>query len=248
MLIPAYNCAPYLEELVRRTTLRAAGDEIIIVDDASTDGTFDVAAAQPNVHVERNDASRGYGGTSKRLYEIALRRGADITVNIHGDLGHRPEDIAPLVEALAAGRTDMALGSRLMYLKGLGLRGLFNRQARHNMPMARALGHFGLTWFQNVCFGTKLHSFHDGMRGCNRKVVQWLLGQDFPSWYDFDTELLIHAWRAGFAIEEIPVPPNYNHKSASAAPPIKYGLRVARHALRKLPSRFSARGRRPAAK
>ena len=242
VLIPAYNCAPYLEELVRRTTLRADGDEIIIVDDASTDDTYNVAAGLPRVHIRRNDTSRGYGGTSKRLYEIAAERGADITVNIHGDLGHRPEDIAPLVDVLAGGEAQMVLGSRLIYLKHLvereGWGRLLDPAARHNMPLSRAIGHFGLTWFQNVCFGTKLHSFHDGMRGCTRTVIDWLLQQDLPLWYDFDTELLIHAHRAGFKIAEVPVPPNYDHESASAAPPIRYGCRVARHALKKLPSRF----------
>ena len=247
VLIPAYNCAPFLPDVVRRLELPGDDDEIIIVDDASEDDTFAVAARLSRVHADRNEHGLGYGGTSKRLYEIAAERGADFTVNIHGDLGHRPEDIQPLVAKLFSGDCDVVLGSRLIYLMGLvkneGWRRLFDREARHNMPLVRALGHFGLTWFQNLCFGTKFHSFHDGMRGCTRAAIQWLLSQDLPTWYDFDTELLIHAHRHGLRIAEVAVPPNYDHTAASAAPPVRYGLRVAWHALRHLPARFRYRAK-----
>lgn len=247
VLIPAYNCAEFLPEVVGRISLRGPDDEIIIVDDASLDDTFAVAAALPRVHADRNEQSLGYGGTSKRLYRIAADRGADFSVNIHGDLGHRPEDIQPVVDKLFSGDCDVVLGSRLIYLMDLvrneGWRRLLSRQARNNMPLARALGHFGLTWFQNLCFGTRLHSFHDGMRGCNRAAIEWLLSENLPTWYDFDTELLIHAHRHGLRIAEVPIPPNYDHTTASAAPPVRYGLRVAWHALRHLFHRFSARGK-----
>jgi len=247
VLIPAYNCAPFLPEVVGRLTLRGPRDEIIILDDASTDDTFAVASALPGVHADRNDRTMGYGGTSKRLYRIAADRGADFTVNIHGDLGHRPEDIQPVVDKLFRGDCDLVLGSRLIHLMNLvrkdGWRRLLSRRARHNMPLMRVLGHFGLTWFQNLCFGTKLHSFHDGMRGCNRTAIEWLLSQDLPAWYDFDTELLIHAHRCGLRIAEVAIPPNYDHTTSSSAPPVRYGLRVAWHALRHLPHRFRRRQR-----
>ena len=236
VLIPAYNCAHIIDQVVRRLTLPGPDDEIIVVDDSSRDNTLEVARALPRVYAVRNSVNLGYGGTSQRLYEIAFERGADFTVNIHGDLGHRPEDVPLVLQALMAGQYDLVMGSRLKYLMDLrdqhGWRHLISAQARQNMPLSRVLGHFGLTWFQNKCFRTHLHSFHEGMRGCTRAVIEWVLHNQFTTWYSYDTDLIVHAFRHGFHIGEVAVPPYYDGQPKSAAPSIRYGLRVVSYTLK----------------
>jgi glycosyltransferase involved in cell wall biosynthesis len=206
------------------------------VDDASSDGTLAAAQALPRVYAVRNEENLGYGGTSHKLYRIALERNADFTVNIHGDLGHRPEDISLLMDDLFQRRADIVLGSRLLYLMKIvadsGWRGLLPEEARHNMPLTRIAGHFGLTWFQNMMFGTSLHSFHDGMRACSRSAIEWITSMSLPAWYDYDTELLVRAAKSGLKIGEVPVEPNYGVVAHSSAPAIPYGLRVVRNTLR----------------
>jgi len=68
ILIPAYNCAHVLRELIQRISLPGVEDEIIVVDDASQDETWTVASRLPRVFVFKNPANLGYGGTSQRLY------------------------------------------------------------------------------------------------------------------------------------------------------------------------------------
>lgn len=237
VLIPAWNCAATIEEIVARLPLGGPSDEIIVVDDASTDGTFERAAGLARVHVARNPVNLGYGGTSRRLYAIALERGADVTINIHGDLGHRPEDIPVVLAPILRGEHDIVLGSRLLWILGglrrAGWRGVFSEEVRGGMPLHRVIGHLTLTRVQNLCFGTRLHSFHEGLRACTREVVEWAVRADLPAWYNFDTELLVEASRRGFRIGEVPVRPLYDPRTKSAAPPIRYGLRTLAHALRK---------------
>lgn len=234
VLVPALNCADVLPELRARLTLPGPDDEVIVVDDCSDDATAEVAASLPQVYAERNGSRRGYGGTSHRLYEIALSRGADLAVNIHGDLGHRPEDIALLLPMLREGY-DIVLGSRLLHVRQqaqrLGWHRLFTPDVASGFPATRVVGHIGLTWFQNVCYGTNFHSFHEGMRGCTRRAMEWCVATPLPQWYNYDLELLLGASRAGLRIGEVPVPPNYDHRARSAAPPVQYGLKVARHAV-----------------
>lgn len=234
VLVPALNCADVLPELRARLTLSGPDDEIIVVDDASDDETMAVASSLPQVHAVRNSSRRGYGGTSHRLYELALERGADIAVNIHGDLGHRPEDVACLLPMLLDGY-DVVLGSRLLHVRQqarrLGWHRLFSREVASGFPPVRLIGHLALTWVQNTCYGTRLHSFHEGMRGCSRAAMAWAVRTPLPQWYNYDLELLLAASRMGLRIGEVAVPPNYDHRARSAAPPIRYGLKVARHAL-----------------
>lgn len=241
VLIPAYNCASTITEVCRRSTLRSDLDEFIIVDDASRDNTFEVASRIERAIVERNPRNLGYGGTSHRLYEIALERKADFAINIHGDLGHHPEDITAIMDSLQGGEYDLVIGSRLLYISnGIrqnGWRTLLSSEFLGGMPRQRAVGQLALTWIQNKCSGTQLHCFHEGMRACTRKVVKWAVKSDLPKWYNYDTELILKAHSHGFRIGEIPTRPFYDNRSKSVAPTIRYGIRSLIRALR------SARGR-----
>jgi glycosyltransferase involved in cell wall biosynthesis len=240
VLVPAYNCELYIPELVKRTHLPGEKDEILVVDDCSDDNSLDVANSLPRVFAVRNEVNRGYGATSQRLFQLALERDADLVINIHGDLAHPPENIQILLDYIMKEDCDIVVGARLLYLvnlvRGEGWTKLLDKQARYNMPLIRVFGHFWLTGFQNFCFGTKLHSFHEGMRACKREVVEWIVTQNnFTAWYEYDTELLVRAHRQGFNIAEVPVKPNYSvEKPPSAAPPFRYGVSVLRHAMRHL--------------
>jgi len=237
VLIPAYNCAHVLPEVISRVSLHNDIDEIIVADDASQDNTFAIATDLPRVYAIRNQTNLGYGGTSQKLYQIALERDADFTINLHGDFGHRPEDVGKISKVLQSGDYDIVTGSRLLYIlekiNDHGWAKVFRSpDLRGGMPLVRVLGHIGLTWFQNKCYETRLHSFHEGMRGCTRSTVEWIVRSEFSAWYNYDAELLIKASFLGLRINEVIIPPFYNGRAKTSAPPFRYGFRSAVHAIK----------------
>ena len=238
--IPAWNCATSIEQVIERINALALGVTIIVVDDHSSDNTSELARRHANTVVHRNERNLGYGGTTTRLYQIAQELDARGVINLHGDLGHRPEDIADLLDVLNSDQHDFVVGSRLIYVKQQfsrhGHRVLLDENLRGHMPLSRLFGHFGLTAIQNLILGLRLHSYHEGMRGCSRRALDWVLDQDLPQWYDYDATLLAMAAASGFSIAEIPSLPNYAHDSSSAAPMLHYGLQVVMNTLRSAPS------------
>lgn len=237
ILVPAYNCSDTIAEVCRRIPLTGPEDEILVVDDGSRDATLEIARSLPHVHAVRNDVNLGYGGTSNRLYALARERGADVTVNVHGDLGHRPEEIPLILDEMKRTEADVVVGTRLLYLKNVArqkgfTRLLLDESLRCGMPRERFLGHLVLTSLQNLVYGSKLHSFHEGMRACGRRAIDWAATRQLPARYTYDSEFLFQAHRQGLVIREVPVPPSYDPRAKAAAPPVRYGLRVLRHVAR----------------
>jgi glycosyltransferase involved in cell wall biosynthesis len=238
VLVPAYNCASTIEEVCKRVPKVGASEvEIIVLDDHSCDNTFEIASKLPGVFAYRNPVNLGYGGASHRLYEIALERGVDLAINIHGDLGHDPEEIKRIIEELSLNHADIAVGSRLLFLLGnlykLGwIKMIMSDKARGGMPIVRFIGHVVLTKIQNLIYRTNLHSFHEGMRACRRPVIEWEVKANFPKNYAYDNEFVYQAYRNGFGFCEVPVTPSYDPRAKTSSPPIRYGFLVIRQIIR----------------
>ena len=234
ILVPAFNCSDTIAEVCGRIPLTGPEDEILVVDDGSSDRTLEIARGLPRVHAVRNEVNLGYGGTSNRLYALARERSADVTVNIHGDLGHWPEEIPLLLDEMKRTEADIVVGSRLLFLKNVarekGYPRLFlDESLRHGMSRERFLGHLVLTSIQNLVYGSKLNSFHEGMRACSRRALDWAATHRLPARYTYDSELLFHAHRQGLVIREVPVPPSYDPRAKTSSPPYRYGLNVLKH-------------------
>src|SRR4051794_34310410 len=89
VVLPAYNAEKTLKRTVEQIP-RDVVDDIILTDDASRDGTYDLAR-KLGLHVIRHDRNRGYGGNQKTCYAAALARGADIVVMLHPDYQYSPK-------------------------------------------------------------------------------------------------------------------------------------------------------------
>src|SRR5512142_3242292 len=111
--------------------------EILVVDDASTDRTFEIGnewkAEHPEIRITvlRNDYNQGYGGNQKVGYTYAIEYGFDFVAMVHGDGQYAPEELPRLMEPLAAGTADVVLGSRMME-KGAARKG--------GMPLYKYVG------------------------------------------------------------------------------------------------------------
>lgn len=229
VVIPAYNAARVVAGVIARIP-RDMVDEVIAVDDGSRDNTFEVLSALRNVTTLRHDENRGYGGAQITLHEAALGSGADLTVLLHADGGHFPEELPQLIAPVQAGQADIAIGSRLVGMlretpKVCGSTWL-GAALSGPMPTMRFLGHIGLTAIQNLIFETHYYSWHEGFRAITREAIQRVPFQQFGKGYLFDTEFLIAAHRAGLRIVEVPVSGHYDIRAGSSVRPFSYGLQV----------------------
>jgi glycosyltransferase involved in cell wall biosynthesis len=177
--------------------------EILVVDDASADRTFEIGRAYQSAHPEkrmtvlRNEYNQGYGGNQKVGYAFAIREGFDFVAMLHGDGQYAPEELPNLVAPLRDGRADAVFGSRMMTRFG-ALSG--------GMPLYKYFGNRILTTVQNLLLGTSLSEFHSGYRVYSVKALQRVPFELNSNVFHFDTEIVIQLLNAGMRIAELPIP------------------------------------------
>jgi len=219
VVMPARNAA---RTLARTVSAIPPGwvDEIILVDDGSSDDTVALARALPErLTVVWHPHTVGYGGNQKTCYLQALQHDADVVIMLHPDGQYEPALIPRLVEPIVAGRADLVLGSRFVTPGGPRAGG---------MPWWKVIANRGLTRVENLALGTGLAEMHTGYRAYSRRLlleVPWLRNAlDFS----FDSELLMQAVHFGFAIEEVPCRTSYSADASSItlAPATVYGVKT----------------------
>src|SRR5438552_3909718 len=145
VVMPALNAARTLERTVSAIP-REWVDEVILVDDKSTDNTVELARRLP-LHVIWHPHNVGYGGNQKTCYLEALQRGADVVVMLHPDGQYEPGLIPKLIEPILRGEADLVLGSRFAE-PGAALAG--------GMPVYKFVANRLLTGVENLVLGTRL--------------------------------------------------------------------------------------------
>lgn len=214
-VLPAYNA-----EMTLAATLAdiPAGslDEILLVDDGSTDRTVSLAQ-EMGLTVIRHDVNRGYGGNQKTCYRFALEHGADIVVMIHPDYQYDSRVISCAVGIIELGICDVVLGSRIR-ARQEALDG--------GMPRWKYLANRALTAFENLALGQNLGDFHSGFRVYRREVLERIPFERNSDDFVFDTQFLVQAVHFGFRLGDIPVPVRYFREASSInfRRSVKYGF------------------------
>ncbi len=197
VVMPAYNAEKTLERTLDDIP-REWVDEIILVDDASRDGTVALArklGLRVFVHAE----NRGYGGNQKTCYTEAMKLGADIMIMVHPDHQYDPTVIPQLVAPLLEGTCDAVFGSRM--LGGHPLEG--------GMPKWKYLANIYLTAFENATFYMYLTEYHSGLRAYSRRYLETVNFMANSDDFVFDTEIIAQGVIHGMRIREIPIETRY---------------------------------------
>jgi glycosyltransferase involved in cell wall biosynthesis len=228
VVLPAYNASSTLEQTVTEID-RDVIDDVLIVDDASTDGTVTVArhlGLEPIVH----DTNRGYGGNQKTCYAAALRRGADVVVMLHPDYQYSPRLVVPMAGMIAYGDYDFILGSRI----------LAQSAVKGGMPRYKYVANRALTLFENILVQQKLSEYHTGLRAFSRELLYRLSLDENSDDFIFDNQMIVQALAAGARIGEISCPTRYAADSSSInfRRSLRYGLGVLRTSVQYRASRI----------
>jgi glycosyltransferase involved in cell wall biosynthesis len=216
VVLPAYKAAKTLEQTVREIP-REIIDEIVLVDDASTDTTVQLGA-QLELRTFVHKVNLGYGANQKTCYSEALKLGADIVVMLHPDYQYDPRLVTALAAMVASGVYDIALGSRM--LGSAALTG--------GMPIYKFIANKLLTAFQNVLLHVRVSEYHTGYRAFSRRVLEELPLLANSDDFVFDNQVLAQAIAFGFAIGEISCPTKYFPEASSInfRRSVTYGLGV----------------------
>jgi glycosyltransferase involved in cell wall biosynthesis len=243
VVMPAYNAARTLRRTFDEVRAQGIVDELIVVDDASTDETVQIAASLPGVKLLVHDRNRGYGANQKTCYRAALEAGADIVVMVHPDYQYTPKLLPSLIGLIGGDVYPCVLGSRIL---GGGAR-------RGGMPWWKYVSNRVLTLVENWLLGSKLSEFHTGYRAFSAALLRELPLEHNSDDFLFDNQMLAEILWTGHEIAEITCPTLYFPEASSInfARSVRYGLgclatgvefRLARLGLRASP-RFPVRAR-----
>lgn len=216
VVMPAYNA----EKTLRQTWDELPHDlvdEVVLVDDASSDFTIKVAR-ELGIKAIAHPKNIGYGGNQKTCYREALGLGADVVVMIHPDYQYSPRLVTAMASMIVSGHYDVVLGSRI--LGGGAIRG--------GMPRYKYVANRFLTFVGNLALGVKLSEYHTGFRAYRREVLETLPLEKNSNDFVFDNEILAQAVHFGFRIGEISCPTRYFDDASSINFPrsVRYGIGV----------------------
>jgi glycosyltransferase involved in cell wall biosynthesis len=220
VVLPAYNAALTLQRTYAEIPTDVV-DDIILVDDASTDETLQLAE-RLGITTIAHDRNKGYGANQKTCYRMALEQGADIVVMVHPDYQYTPKLILPMASLLASGFFDVVLGSRILGVGALA----------GGMPLYKYVANRVLTFAQNILLNYKLSEYHTGYRGFTRAVLEDISLDNNSDDFVFDNQILSQIIYRGHRVGEISCPTRYFAEASSInlRRSVTYGVGVLRTA------------------
>lgn len=198
VVIPTYNEAANLPQLVPQVLAQDSRLEVLVVDDASPDGTGQLADGmaqrEPRVHVLHREGKLGLGTAYIVGFRWALEHGYDYVFEMDADFSHDPAHLKEFLKAAAS--ADLVLGSR--YLGG--------KVTVVNWPIARLMLSYWANVYARWVTGLRIWDLTGGFKCFRTKVLQAIdLSQVRSNGYAFQIEMSVRAWRKGFKLAEVPI-------------------------------------------
>jgi glycosyltransferase involved in cell wall biosynthesis len=204
IVLPAYNAAKTLEQTYKEIPFDIV-DNVILVDDCSTDNTVEVAKRIGINYIISHENNRGYGGNQKSCYNKALEIGSDIIIMLHPDYQYTPKLLHSMAYLMANDVYPVVLGSRIL---GRGAR-------KGGMPLYKYIFNRCLTLTQNILMSQKLSEYHTGYRGFTKEIFNVIDIEKNSEDFVFDNQMLAQIFYAGFEIAEITCPTKYFEGASS---------------------------------
>ena len=217
VVLPAYNAEKTLKQTFNEIPFDIV-DDVILVDDSSTDKTVELARKLNIQHVIQHDKNRGYGGNQKTCYNKVLELNADIVVMLHPDYQYTPKLITAMCSIIANEVYPVVFGSRILGKGAL----------KGGMPLYKYIANRILTLVQNILINQKLSEYHTGFRAYSKDVLEKVNYNNFSEDFIFDNQMAVEIFKKGFEIGEISCPTKYFPEASSInfKRSVKYGLGV----------------------
>jgi glycosyltransferase involved in cell wall biosynthesis len=217
VVLPAYNALETLESTYNEIPFDIV-DNVILVDDGSTDNTVEKAKELGIKYIIVHDNNLGYGANQKSCYRKALELKSDIVVMLHPDYQYTPKLIHSMVYLIYNEVYEVVIGSRIL---GKGAR-------KGGMPFYKYIANRILTFVQNILMQQKLSEYHTGFRAFSARVLLSINFEINSDDFIFDNQMLAQICFMKFDIAEITCPTKYFEQSSSInfRRSIKYGIGV----------------------
>ncbi len=204
VVLPAYNAASTIEKTILEIPLDIV-DEIVLVDDKSSDNTIDVAKRIGIQHIIQHTQNKGYGGNQKSCYHKALELNADIIIMLHPDYQYTPKLLLAMVSIIGNDLYKVVFASRILGKGAL----------KGGMPMYKYISNRFLTFFQNLLMNQKLSEYHTGYRAYHRDVLDTINFDINSDDFIFDNQMVAQIFYNNFEIAEVTCPTKYFKEASS---------------------------------
>jgi glycosyltransferase involved in cell wall biosynthesis len=199
VLIPAHNESSKIHDLIK--SVRNQFLDVIVIDDGSTDDTAEIASAN-RAEVLRNERNVGKGASLIRGFAYALSKGYDAVLTMDGDGQHLPQDIPKFIAASKSQEFGIIIGNRMARVA--------------NMPRIRIITNSIMSWLISIITKQNIPDSQCGFRLIKKDVLETIKLRTTN--FEIESEMLIEASHAGFAISSVPIQTIYDNELSHIHP------------------------------
>lgn len=223
VVLPAYNAEKTLFKTYYDIPHEIV-DDVILVDDNSSDKTVLIAEELGIRHILRHDTNKGYGANQKSCYQKALELEGDIVIMLHPDYQYTPKLIHSMTYLISNEVYKVVIGSRILGKGAL----------KGGMPIYKYFANRFLTLFQNILMNQKLSEYHTGYRAFDAEVLKRINFLNNSDDFVFDNEMLAQIFMKNYEIAEITCPTKYFEDASSInfIRSVTYGIGVLKTSLK----------------
>jgi dolichol-phosphate mannosyltransferase len=198
-IIPTYNELDNIDTVIERVLATDPRVDILVVDDASPDGTGErveeLAAKEPRINLMKREGKLGLGTAYVAGFKYGLEKGYAAVVEIDADLSHNPDDIPRMMQMAEEDEADFVIGSR--YAEGINV---------INWPLPRLLLSYGASIYSRFVTGMPFRDLTAGFALIRSEALESInLDRIRSNGYSFQIEIKFKVWKNGFKLQECPI-------------------------------------------